>query len=735
MLRIRDTVFAVAALLAFAETGRAQGPVGADTLSPKSVADSLAVLQRLDSIIAKSPNDAAAWYQRGMIGWALADRARAEPSVRGLDWTLLGRMADTSLRIAAQLAPQNAYYRLMVGKYLLASGVSITRFAAGGFFEDALTVARSDTNGEARAYAAIEVGRVHWRRYDTRENRRIETSPGAAIRSVSRAAVVTGSSEETGPATTQSLKGIEDALALTTQALPFDLAGGPDYERAESLFREAYDAAPGNRRAFQQLAMLLAARSRWTELTAHARAQVRAAPWDGWGWMTLGLATHRAGDSRAAAAAYDSAMVYLTKQERARLDRMERVLRDADTTIAVRGDAGTQLATRRLYWMFADPLWSRDGNESRVEFLARLTFAELRWTVEEMGVRGADSDRGDIFVRYGPPDVVASFGAGYGEDAGEVSIVWVYRSGLIFTFTGSPTFATARIPIEDEVYVDEVRTAQPVRWDNMLRITIDSLPVQPVRFRAGRDSVDVFVAAAPDVQRIRSSMSVAGVPRADYWLLTGGSVAIHHDSARLTAPTTLSWTRRVAPGTYVYRVEASAEGAEVAARAAAPLVADNDDATGFTIRGFGMSDILLARDAEARGSSLVRRWTDYRITPSGGTIPLNGRVTFLWENYDFAPRGSNAEYRVAVVIQRERSAAGRVAARVVSRISGAVGVDQAADRVTVRFDRTTPHASVIADFITLELPDTPAGRYRATLEITDLVSGQTTTRSTSFVIR
>ncbi|HKS06649.1 MAG TPA: GWxTD domain-containing protein [Gemmatimonadaceae bacterium] len=734
MHRVRCAVFACATLALQVVPAHAQGPRGADTLSPRAVAESLAVIRRLDSIIAKAPNDARAWFQRGMIGWALADRARAEPPVRGLDWTLLGRMADTSLRIAAQIDAHNAEYRLMVGRFLLMSGVSITRFAAGGFFEDALTVARADTNAEARAYAAIEVGRVHWRRYDTRENRRIETSPGAAIRSVSRAAVVSGS-EEGGMTTTQSLKGIEDALALTTQTLPFDLAGGPDYERAEALFREAYEALPGNARAFHQLAMLLAARSRWTELTSLARAQVARAPWNAWAWMTLGLATHRAGDSRSAAAAYDSAMSYMTKDERARLDRVERVLRDADTTIASRGDAATQLATRRLYWMFADPLWSRDGNESRVEFLARVTYAELRWTVEEMGVRGADSDRGDIHVRYGPADVVASFGSGSGEDAGKVSIVWLYQSGLIFTFTGAPTFATARIPVEDEVYIDEVRDAQPVRWDNLTRMTIDSLPVQPLRFRAGTDSVDLFVAVTPDVARIRSSMSLRSTPRADYWLLTGGSVAIHHDTARLSQPMTPSWTRRVAPGTYVYRVEASAESATIAARATAAVVADNDAATGFALRGFGISDVMIASNADQRGSSPTRRWTDYRITPSAGTIPLGGTVTFLWENYDFTPRGTSSEYRIAIAIQRERSAAGRVAARVVSRVSGALGIDQSDDRVVVRFDRTVAHAAAMADFVTMELAGTPAGRYRATLEITDLVSGRTTSRTTSFVIR
>ena len=43
-------------------------------------------------------------------------------------------------------------------------------------------------------------------------------------------------------------------------------------------------------------------------------------------------------------------------------------------------------------------------NEYRLEFLARVVFADFRWTDDDLNLRGADSDRGDIYVRYGPPD-------------------------------------------------------------------------------------------------------------------------------------------------------------------------------------------------------------------------------------------------------------------------------------------------------------------------------------------
>src|SRR6185503_15998412 len=157
-------------------TAVAQGPAGARTLSAAAVAESLVVLDQLAPALTNDSTAAPAWFRTGMVAWALSDRARAMPVMAGLDWIRLSRQADTSLRIAAQLAPKNAEYRLMVGRFLLMSGVSITRFASGGFFDDALEIARSDSLAkEAHAEGAIEAGRLYWRRYDARANRRIET--------------------------------------------------------------------------------------------------------------------------------------------------------------------------------------------------------------------------------------------------------------------------------------------------------------------------------------------------------------------------------------------------------------------------------------------------------------------------------------------------------------------------------------------------------------------------------
>src|SRR5689334_22697449 len=126
MLRLaRHSALVVAAVGFAAGAARAQKyqPVGSDTLSPKSVADSLAVLRMLDSTLKVRPKDAPTWYRRGMVAWALATRDKAHHGeIKELDRTRLGRMADTSLRIAQALAPDSTKYALASASYLHQSG-------------------------------------------------------------------------------------------------------------------------------------------------------------------------------------------------------------------------------------------------------------------------------------------------------------------------------------------------------------------------------------------------------------------------------------------------------------------------------------------------------------------------------------------------------------------------------------------------------------------------------------
>lgn len=724
---------AAAAMLAsvlVARSASAQRPAGADTLSPRAVAESLAVMRQLERTVRSSPNDAALWYRLGMIAWALHDRDRAGPPVAGIDWTLLGRRADSSLRLAKQLAPRNPRYALTAGQFFLGSGIVTMREQSYGMFGDALELARATQDPLIHAEAAIEVGRVYWRRYDAVANGGATPSDAAEVRVLAERLArdtthVARSADperatKTRPYTRPTVARARQALDRRARVADAGFAGERDYMLAEEYLREAYEASATLPRAYHQLAMLLADRARWKELSDLANDQVVIAPRNAWAWMTLALATYRMGDARAARVAFDHGVRVMSAAERERVGRLDRVLTPRDSAAHTALSTAERAAAAERYWRAADPLWSRDDLDPYAEFLARVTFAELRWTVEELVQRGVDADRGNIHVRYGPPDRVAARGDG---------ATWNYDyARLAFRFHTAAAYGTATFA--DFGRAHAIIDSMPVLWDNLPVMRIDSIATQAVRFRATNDAMDVFLAARVPARDIARAAEVAGPVRTDLWIHDARGAEAARDSV-LSADTSLRiFTRRVPYADYAYRLEATAAASLVAGRSSGAI--GRDTSTRLRPSGFELSDVLLASRVTSRGTGI--RWRDFDIAPMLGPVPRNTELALLWENYGLAPDNGSAAFLVTVTIQRERSRAGRIAIRLLGNVAGVVGRSVGSDRLELQFDRTVSYATEFVDHVAIALGSTPAGSYSLTVAVTDRATGLTATRTTRLVI-
>ena len=705
----------------------AQRPAGADTMTVAAVAESIKVLKSLRAQLDKDRNNAALWYRRGMIAWMLYDRDRTKGGLKEIDWTLLGREADSSIRLASRIDPKNPRYELTKGQYYMGTGWMLMRLQAYHVFDVALRKARASGDVRLIAEAAVEKGRVHWRRYDPGS---FGTTPpwmidvageavpdsGTTARMLAREIEIPGAREAINRESLRAARAV-----IIEQFAPKDrhFLNELDYIRAEDFFKEAYAADPTYQRAYSQLAMLLGERMRWRELADLARTQLRRAPRDGWVWMTLGLALHRL-ELPAAAGVFDTALNLLPARERARLDNFERVLRPQDSTKFRYLPDSVRRATERFYWLTADPLWSQNTAKPRAEFLARVTYAELRWTVDELRKRGADSDRGAVFIRYGPPD--ARGGREW----------WTYDyARMTFRFTGMPTFGTAYFsdPYWSEVLLDSI----PARWDNIVNGRIDSMLVQVSRFRATPDSVDVVFASSPPVDIIRARSDVDEPVRSDFWLI-GNGVGMVHDSTSPKSPDVRHFSHRLALGPYLYRFEASSASSTVAARAMSTLTVGEDTLSGFSTRGFGISDVLITGNAIPRGGT--RRWNGFTIAPIVGSVRRGTELALLWENYDFGMAADSASrYEVSISLHGERTPLQSIRAQIINAMRATLFGDFIGDRVIFKYERVVPHGDAFTDYITLNLGETPVGNYWLTLDILDRVSGRKASRTMRLTIR
>jgi GWxTD domain-containing protein len=612
------------------------------------------------------------------------------------------------------------------------------------------TAATADTaHAQAQRADAREVTRLltevrtQLALYESQAHRRISELPDAdTLRSVQQL-VNQRIGPEFGPIIDPSPRDLFWAITAvlgSTRPVPLAAAGEAAYRTAEERARTLYEQAPADARAFRALAAVLLTRDRWAEVEQLALTHTAAQPADANGWLALGLAHARQRNMEAARDAFDAAIVRLSPAEWARLDRIERILPPREARTLARADSATREATAQSVWFLADPLWSSDDEQPRLEFLARVAYAELRWWEPEERAVGVDTDRGRIYVRYGPPDEIARVdyrppdgAAGRMSPAG-ITFYWIYESGLVFAFTGNSRQSRQRMAFDDAALVANLTDREPARWDNIATRRIDSLAVQYVRFRAGADSTELFVATRAALERLSE---VRGAELAARVWLIGRSTPEMSGAPLRIAPDGLSaWVSTVPNGEYVWRAEVVTVGQATAARATTPVVLTDDPATGYLRRGFGISDVLVG--TATRDVPDITRWREAPVLPLVGALTERAQVALVWETYELAARDARAAYTVTVTLTREaarrRGDTTELSGAVVGALASTAGVRRGRDALTITYEREVAAAPRVADQLTLDLRELPAGVYRLTVEVRDRSTGRVTARETALTI-
>ncbi len=704
----------------------------ADSLA--SAGDTARAYALLDSALHRDAKNAAGWLQFGLLNWSMAKAKRNAQYISDQRTIRLLIGADTALRLATKLAPDSARYWLALSKFNLSSGVSTLRFAATSEVGNAFDAATKAGDSLLLAVAADEVGMATWRRYEAIANRaltfdrqKIQLSNANNWQRDKARSYVESFAKKIEPPT-----------------------GNTDYANAFVKFAAALAVDPTNLRFSRHLFMALGERSRWHEMRELGIQRSKRFPFDYQSWLARGLASHRLNDEQGAKIAFDSAKALMDDTDRARFTRFTRILRPrpvknadgqiGDTVGYAKLPAPQQRGLEAMYWMMSDPLALTSENEYQLEFYARVTFADFRWTNEDFDLLGADTDRGDVHVRYGPPDVELTVaGTTSGLDGG-VSLVWMYNSGLVFFFDLPPGFGTARFAFADHDNVEQVKNAVPVAWDNVPSTRLlDTIAIRVARFRSGSDSSDVVVAARIPFDSLVHGLGLTRAPidvdirLFDQFVRIRGieseQTSVRPDSA--IAPVMRTWTRRIGPGINVLRVEALQADSKRAARALTRLNPEVNT-------GFGMSDVLLGSTPTPNSaSSAPKRWTDVSMQPGVGQYPTGSAIGLLWEMYDLVAKDGQNKYRLAVTIERiSKGGAAGLAARLLDGLGKTLGRAQGGrDQLTISFDRTVASANTLVEFLKLDVSNSPSGAYRLRVDVTDLANQRKTSRQTSFRIQ
>lgn len=700
----------------------APGIVPAVSLASRS--DSLRELRSLDAVVERAGASADSWHYRGMLAWGLSDAERRTGFMERTANDSLLEVAEESLKEAVRHG--KAGYFVDLGRFYLTSNSAKDRSRAKGLFEKALDAARKSGDSTAMARAYDELGMTWWRRYVDRANRHIYSYILDNVKD-----------DRTFTKDPRSIAYFVDNQ--TIRAAAQDWSGQREYIHAWDDFSDALARDPANSGALRHTYMALADRQRWVELDHVTRMRLDSDSTDAWAWLASGLAAHRLGNDMAADTAFRHGLGALPARERERYDRLARIFTPRDSAGAARLPGSERENLRRMYWLMADPLWSTDDNEHRLEFLSRVVYAELRFSVEEFGIHGADTERGEVYVRYGPPPAVISFPPDpVRHEESRIQVLWWYSPDESFLFRELPTYGVATLAPEDLRELRRLRDTVPVVWRNAGDDHyVDSIPVQLVRFRAPADSGDVFVAARVPVGRLIDGIDLArGALDLDFRAYTWRAEPVFHDSTRQVldfqksaSGQLRSWSTRVPAGTFLYRVEALQPDAMRGARGASRI-----EVTPY--RGFGMSDLLVAAKITQHPGSTTGRWYDFDIDPNLGVVTSGHPFSLLWETYGLAARDGSDEYDVAIKVSRVRHGGiGALAAKIVGGVAGLVGISHGAnDEVTLSFPRRIPASNVALDHVTLDLGDASPGRYDLEVTVTDHTTGRHVMEQSSITV-
>ena len=494
-----------------------------------------------------------------------------------------------------------------------------------------------------------------------------------------------------------------------------------DRERMFEHFRLTLASDPGHVEAAVHLLGHLADDEAWIEYMQVAQQLARAAPNDARSHLFLGLGLHKASSDRAAGSVFESAIALLPAEERLVFDDVSPLLTRRGRDVYSQLDSAGRAAASTAFFVSTDPLFLSEANERELEHYSRLAWAELKYASPRMELRGWQSERGLIWVRYGKP--WQSYQCCYG--GGGRMDYWSYGpNGPVFVFKRSLTYRHARHygyskAIEEQLSVHAPQAYQPAAITAVYR-----LPFQLARFR-GEDydltRVEIYAAVPLDSLGVDVGAS-----------LETGLFVFTRDyldellARRLTSVTDqprmgLTYGFQMPVGLYSFGLEAREEGPENLARPVG-RARDTLAVPGFPEGQLSISDLLLADGLRAL-SERPRVREGLRIWPSRTLSFISGDPVHLYfEVYGLATDSDGlARYRVELAVEdaEDRNVVERIARGVVELFSR--GGDQ---EPIVAWERTVVVSGDRSiEYVSVSLPPLDRGQYRVVVRIDDLTSG------------
>ena len=188
-------------------------------------------------------------------------------------------------------------------------------------------------------------------------------------------------------------------------ALSFDNFAIEDFMKAERFFKSAIKSDSSYFDAYIHLANMYEDIGEPTKGVSYLKKVIDLDPNNKDAILLLGLMYYKTSQLDSSSAAYKTALNLMDEKERNDFKYQSAsflVQNNLVEKLNVPADREFE-QTINNFWRVSDPLFLTDYNERLLEHFSRVTYSNLKFSVEELGLSGWDSDRGETVIRYGEP--------------------------------------------------------------------------------------------------------------------------------------------------------------------------------------------------------------------------------------------------------------------------------------------------------------------------------------------
>lgn len=512
-------------------------------------------------------------------------------------------------------------------------------------------------------------------------------------------------------------------------------------ERMLHHFRLALEADPGHVDAAVHLLGHLADAESWDEYERVARQLTLAAPEDARAHLFLGLGLHETGRGAGADSAFRTALTLLPPEERRVFQDVTPLLpRRVQERVAAM-DSAARADAADLFFASADPLHLTAYEERRLEHYARLAWAELKFSEPASGHRGWETERGQLWVRYGAPWkwYQCCYGTTQLRDStlGQVPLRYVYWSygpyGPVFVFSRQLSYRRAQLVEVAKNAADQLADVAPQIYRPRTITSVHEIPHQIARFRGSEPDltkVEIYAAPPLDSLEVRPGMRLA----AGIFLFDGVYRELWNQRHEVNVgdrPVALTYRVELPAGEFRYGLEARASGPDSVARPAARSRAELA-VEPFAEGRLSISDVLLADGLGTRGIEPQTRDDLFLVASRTLRFEQGAPIHLYFEVYGLTvDADSMGAYRAELAVEdsTRRNVVQRLA-RGATELFRRRGEDP-----RVSWERVTPvRGGTAMDYLTVELPSLDPGEYVVRVRVTEPASGQTVETRRTFTV-